>query len=164
VGSTVARKLQRAAGTFLALAAALGAASCSSSGSDPSNSESPPCPSIASYCALPPSHGATCIQDWATAQQASAWCTTDAGAPYLYGYADVYVYRDCNGFNVVRLVATDTGFFYLYDSTSGQLVGIGSSATRGGTSSQGCVAGTIPGADAPLICSDGGPNVPLCGP
>jgi len=110
-----------------------------------------PCPSLQTYCA---NH--VCTGDWSSAQKPTTWCTTDAGAPYYWGFADVYVHPACNGFNIVVLSATDTGIFYLYDIQTGQLVGIGDSGLWG------CVAGTIPSSPFSFVCGDG-PEPPVCG-
>jgi hypothetical protein len=103
------------------------------------------CLPIATYCAT--NH---CVSDWSDAAKPSSWCTTDAGAPYELGYADVLIEPDCSGFNVVVLSATDTSIFYFYDVATGKLAGVG----RNGL--QSCLAGTLPAASLSFACIDGG--------
>ncbi len=56
------------------------------------------CPSLAAYCGSTEGGGAAlCVPDWAAAQSAATWCTTEAGAPYLEGYADVFMQTDAMG-------------------------------------------------------------------
>jgi len=112
------------------------------------------CPSLDAYCAT--NH---CVSDWSEAQKASSWCTTDAGAPYEFGYAGVAIQTDCSGFNVVVLSGTDTSMFYLYDPGTGKLVGVGSN----GFQPQRCLAGTLPSPPISFVCIEGGVSANVCG-
>jgi hypothetical protein len=99
------------------------------------------------------------VSDWSEAQKPSTWCTTDAGAPFYWGYADVLIQADCDGFDVVFLSATDTGIFYLYDRGAGTLVGVGADGQGGWR----CLAGKIPATPLSFACIDGGLSARVCG-
>jgi len=128
--------------------------------------EPPLCPSVAAYCDAiaqkPPRYSSTpqaadCVRDWTMAEEASSWCPSDAGTPPY----TVYVYPACNGYDRVVLGGTDTNTTYLYDSATGQLVGIGGASLAGWS----CIAGTIPASDVSGGCVNdaGQPPAPLCG-
>jgi hypothetical protein len=123
-------------------------AGCSSSGTPSGKS----CPSLDAYC------GTHCVRDWATAQQPSTWCTTDAGTA---NNESVIIRTDCDGLNFVYLVGTDNGTYYYYDPQSGQLVGVGSAV--GSNTGNFCLAGVAPSPSPSVQCGDGGAT-PVCGP
>jgi hypothetical protein len=125
-----------------------------------------PCTSLASYCdsiaqrttlytRWPQAPG--CVPDWTAAQTAAAWCPD---GPDASAYS-VWLYPGCRGYNRVVLGGTDTSSSYLYDLTSGELVGIGGLSIGGWA----CIAGTIPATGVPVGCdNDAGQSpVPICG-
>jgi hypothetical protein len=61
--------------------------------------------------------GATCIEDWANAQQLATWCE-----PPNISY--IHIVSQCDGFNVVSVFVVDTTAIYYYDAQSGALVGV----------------------------------------
>jgi hypothetical protein len=119
--------------------------------------DGPSCPSVAVYCgSAQPQYGG-CVPNWVTAQNASTWCKTEAGASYLGGAADVFMQTGCNGFNTVVLSATDMGIIYFYDMGTGALIGIARQP------SWSCVAGVIPPDQTYVYCSSV-PRTHPCGP
>jgi len=116
------------------------------------SSDAQSCTDLDVYC------GTRCVQDWATAQKPSTWCTTDGGTA---NNESVYIVTGCDGLDFVYLVGTDNGTYYYYSSQTGQLVGVGNAV--GSPSGNFCRAGATPQFPAGLQCGDGGATA-LCGP
>ena len=143
--------------TYLLCAAAIsgGSAGAMKGGLDSRVSGS--CPSLDSFCNSDRNGNRACIRDWATASQASSWCARSDGGLRSTDFSEVYIHDGCSGFNIVVLGQTDTSTFYVYDVTTGQLMGIGANP------SWRCLAGTLPVSTLSFACGDG-PSVPVCGP
>lgn len=126
----------------------------SGDGGDGSSDGSAGCASsIAAFCETDGGCVGTCpcFADWTTAQKnARSYCT---------GLQRVYLYPQCDGFNLIVVGYVDTSTFFYYDPSSLALVrveGHGNAANR-------CIAGT-PGTIVPLTdCFDGAvPPTSLC--
>ena len=97
-----------------------------------------------------------CVEDWATASHnASQRC---AGGPSFANR--VYVYPQCDGFNLIVVGYTDTSVFYYYDPGTSALVRV---EEHGNANGAYCVAGQ-PGPTVPLTdCfADGATPVSIC--
>jgi hypothetical protein len=106
------------------------------------------CTDLDAYCG---GRVSACVRDWSTASMSGTWCVrSDAGLAGPGGVG-VFVRTGCDGYNVVRLIGFDSGIVYVYDASTGALVGIA------GAASNGCAAGKVfpPSVDFSAGCGTG---------
>jgi hypothetical protein len=93
-----------------------------------------------------------CVPDWPTAKnEARGRCTGG-------GWDRVFVYPQCDGYNLIVIGYTDTSTFHYYDPVTLKLVRVEDHGIGGST----CVAGQ-PGPVVPLTdCLDGASPISIC--
>jgi hypothetical protein len=113
------------------------------------------CPeTIDTYCAADASScaGCRCVPDWSTAKDPSQWCLPSTPSDR------VFVYPQCDGFNLVVVGYADTSTFYYYDPMTLRLVRVEDHGIGGAL----CVAGQA-GSVVPLTdCLDGAAPTSVC--
>lgn len=110
---------------------------------------------VDAYCASDASSclGCRCVPDWSTAKSPSQWCPSSTA-----GSNRVFVYSQCDGFNLVVVGYADTSTFYYYDPVTLKLVRVENHGNGGSL----CVAGQA-GPVVPLTdCLDGASPTSIC--